>query len=190
MHIQITNLNLNYDNKIIFKNAELDIDFDRLYICGKNGTGKTSLLKCISKKQRYKGTITFFPKQKKRTIVGQHNILLEDLNVSDNVLLLNSRCKKIIFEEFFNEYPMVNKKHKIKKLSGGQKQLLNFLIAFYIKSDILLVDEPLNNLDKNKVTFIKEKLINDDRPQIIVSHFELGLEGKKIHIEDCKLKNE
>lgn len=159
--INLENINLAKQDKKIFTNFSLSIPFgEKINIFGKNGTGKTSLLKIIS-------GITS-PSSGKVLIdintiiyhdifyIGHKYGLKNELSVSDNlrcILKFNQKVESInhILEEL-NYYDMQDKLHnKVKYLSHGQKKIISLVQLPLLKNKIWLLDEPFTGLDQNIV---------------------------------------
>lgn len=164
--INLEDINLTKQDKRIFTNFSLSIPFgEKINIFGKNGAGKTSLLKIIS-------GITS-PSSGKVLIdinmtinhdifyIGHKYGLKNELSVSDNlrcILKFNQKAEAInhILEEL-NYYDMQDKLHnKVKYLSHGQKKIISLVQLPLLRNKIWLLDEPFTGLDQN----IVDKLIN------------------------------
>ena len=137
--MKIENLNVQYGNKVIFSNFNLEISEGEVTcILGSSGVGKTTLIDHIaSKAQR---------ENKRVAVVFQEPRLFEHLTVLENLKLIGYNEKeiadvleKIGLEKNVHAYP--------NKLSGGEKQRVNFARAFLSDCDILLLDEPFFSLD-------------------------------------------
>lgn len=187
MKLRFTNFELSHSNKQLIEQLNLELDFQKLYIKGKNGVGKTSLLNAISGTFKYKGKLVFSPSVKKIIHINQEVRLIPEHSIRDNILILCRKEYKQVETMYLNEYQMLTPKTKVNVLSGGQKQLLNFLIAYYNTADLLLIDEPLNNLDNSKVKLVKRLIKEDDRPQIITSHVDIEMEAKVIVIKEKEI---
>ncbi|WOO91905.1 ABC transporter ATP-binding protein [Mollicutes bacterium LVI A0078] len=69
----------------------------------------------------------------------------------------------------------------MKTLSGGQKQLVYLLISLSTNYELYLIDEPFNNLDKDRVEYIKA-LIMSKNNVLIIDHLNL-FDFKPVYIE-------
>ncbi len=151
---KVKNLKLNR----LINNQVIELEIGHYYLQAPNGSGKSTILKAIYQ-QNFADC----------TLISQDILLLEHLSIKDNSQLLCSNVQQVL-NKFQCEYPGIQLQKVVGLLSGGQKQLLNILIAFYQPSSILLVDEPFNNLDQDKVEVVKVLLESDTRMQILVSH--------------------
>ncbi|MFV0247027.1 MAG: ATP-binding cassette domain-containing protein [Mycoplasmatales bacterium] len=187
LNLVLDNYNLVVKDIILLENTNFNIKFNKLILGGRNGTGKSTFLKYIHAGQ----VMLLNSKDKKATtsFSAQHNVLIEEYTV-----LSNAKVFRVDLKEFksllniFNKNIDINK--KISDLSGGQKQLVNILLALSLKRDVYLLDEPLNNLDHNVKDKFKEYLQKTNKNIIIVSHELIELDNyQKIKIEKRGLIN-
>lgn len=179
--INVKNLNFAYTNDLLIKN----LDFHALYgqkICvvGKNGKGKTTLLKIIN------GLIKNFDSDEfnlhSNTICGyfeQSNVvnLNHELSVLDEVLYSSKEidiqtardiCGIMMFEGD-------NALKKISVLSGGEKCRVLLAKIIAQKCNFLLLDEPTNHLDMDSCNSFLEAVKNFNGTVILVTHNEYFL---------------
>ena len=137
--MKIENFNVQYGNRVIFSNFDLEISEGEVTcILGNSGVGKTTLINHIAfNAQR---------ENKKVAVAFQEPRLFEHLTVLENLKLIGYNEKeicavleKIGLEKNVHSYP--------NKLSGGEKQRVNFARAFLNDCDVLLLDEPFFSLD-------------------------------------------
>ena len=191
--IKISNLTFGYDGSIknVFENVTFNIDTDwKLGLIGRNGKGKTTFLKLLQGKYKYKGTITknaevdYFPfeiSNKDRMaieIVNEIAPQVEDWEIMKELNLLNTETE-ILYRNF-------------NTLSGGEKVKI-LLISLFLKGEnFLLIDEPTNHLDietkNNIVNYFKKKkgfiLVSHDRNLLdkVVDHI-ISINNTNIEIE-------
>ena len=146
--ISVNNLSFRYDGSFtdVFENVSFNIDTDwKLGLIGRNGKGKTTLLKLLMGQYKYSGTISknvefdYFPfevKNKERMAIEIVNEIapnVEDWQVIKELNLLNTDAE-ILYRNF-------------NLLSGGE-QVKILLISLFLKgNNFLLIDEPTNHLD-------------------------------------------
>lgn len=169
-NIQFQNLSATVGKKNIFKNINFALNCgDWLAICGINGSGKTSLINCFFKNIDYTGKILIDGNDiniykpnilaQKIAIFSQINNYYYNFNVYDIVSL-----GRYPYKTFFtyhiaeNDIKAIDKalnitglkklKHKlISQLSGGELQRVFLAKVFAQEPDVLILDEPTNNLD-------------------------------------------
>ncbi len=182
--IELKNIYYSYDDNALLEDFSLSINNDKLTcLLGSSGSGKTTILRLIAGLEKPKrGEISINGKTVSRNgeiIIPSHKrnlgFIFQDLalwphfTVFKNISFgLEGRKEKNIKEtvtemlKFFNLQEQVNKfPHQ---LSGGQKQLVAIARSLALKPKILLMDEPLANLDVklkrsilNYVKMLKEK---------------------------------
>lgn len=169
----INNLNKNFDSKNIFENANLQIHYgEKIALIGKNGTGKSTLLKIIMNEDcEYTGEI----KIGQSVNIGYipQKIKFED----DNQTILN------FFEQFDNrnetEIRTSLAKYmfrgndvfkKVSSLSGGEK--VRLILAKLLKQNInfLILDEPTNHIDIETRELLEEAIKEYSGTVLFVSH--------------------
>jgi elongation factor 3 len=164
---------LAYGAKILLNTATLRLKRGHRYgLCGKNGTGKSTLMRAITN-----GQVEGFPSPDEvRTFYVEHDI--DGTEEETSVLQFILSDKRILADEtevidtlasvgFTDE----RQKQAIGALSGGWKMKLALARAMLFKADILLLDEPTNHLDVVNVAWLENYLVSLTHcTSIIVSH--------------------
>jgi elongation factor 3 len=153
---------LAYGAKILLNTATLRLKRGHRYgLCGKNGTGKSTLMRAITN-----GQVEGFPSPDEvRTFYVEHDI--DGSEEDTSVLQFILTDKRILGDEaevvetltsvgFTNE----RQAQSIGSLSGGWKMKLALARAMLFKADILLLDEPTNHLDVINVAWLENYLTN------------------------------
>ncbi len=196
--LNIKNLSFKFDDKIIFDNISFSIETgDFACIVGKNGCGKSTLLKLILNLIKNPSSsieintkyVSYIPqsinlnKDFPITIKEFLKFNCKELEVSFSYAL--SLCEK------YNIYKCMNS--LIGKLSGGELQKLMLVRALLKKTDLLIVDEPTNNLDEESKKIIYENLKELNKENItilVVEHnkdFSMNYANKIFSIEEGKM---
>ena len=138
-------------------------------LVGKNGVGKSTLMKIVSGEQDLdNGTVWNLPSLK----VSYFNQKFTKLNVKkvadsfENLVNENNKHYIDIFCENLN----LDKNLSINSLSGGQKRKVHLIKALLIDFDILLLDEPTNHLDLECIQWLEKFLKDINKTIICVSH--------------------
>ncbi|MCK2003754.1 ABC transporter ATP-binding protein [Peribacillus frigoritolerans] len=166
MTIKIRNLNKRIKNNILFENLNFDLIPGEIYgIIGKNGTGKTTLLKLLSGlvPDDRKQTIDLFPDQYSPIgihlenpkiypyLSGKQNIRLFTSDLLEPYYDADLLIKKFQLEKFIDK--------KVKTYSLGTKQKISLIIAILMSGKLLLLDEPTNGLDEESIKTFKSILL-------------------------------
>lgn len=184
MKLILSNAKLRNGRKVIFRDKTMEVSFNKLQIQGENGSGKTTLLNRIYHKRdgiSVDGSSVNY--------INQKLVLLMNMSIKDNVELLAPDNSSDIIIEFLSIFQDIEITTIVKKLSGGQKQMLNFLIGFSQPKDLYIIDEPFNNVDNEKREIIREKLIMTKSNLIVVAHgYSFDFCETKLKLEEGELE--
>jgi len=164
--ITINNLSKKFDQKEVLKNLNLEVKAEEMVaLLGPSGCGKTTTLKLISGLLAAdEGDIKFdgssvidLPTEKRGAVlVFQENLLFPHLNIEENIgfgLKMAGVEKEIRKERVKELLELVNlsgyQKRLPSELSGGQQQRIALARALAVNPKVLLLDEPISNLDAN-----------------------------------------
>ncbi|MGE5393753.1 MAG: ABC-F family ATP-binding cassette domain-containing protein [Candidatus Saccharibacteria bacterium] len=198
----VEELSKSYDDHLVFKNASLTIARgEKVAFVGKNGEGKSTLVKSIMSEIDYEGKMTLGH----NTMIGyfaqnQASLLDEELTVFqtiDDVAVGDIRTKiKDLLGAFMFSGDNINK--KVKVLSGGERTRLAMVKLLLEPVNLLILDEPTNHLDMRTKDILKSALKDFDGTLIVVSHdrdfldglvtkvYEFGNKQVKEHLYDIK----
>lgn len=196
----VTDLTKKYGSHTVFKNASLTIARgDKVAFVGKNGEGKSTLIKAIMGEIEYEGKLQLGH----NCMVGyfaqnQASLLDEDLTVFetiDQIAQGDVRAKiKDLLGAFMFGGDAIDK--KVKVLSGGERTRLAMLRLLLQPVNLLILDEPTNHLDIKTKDILKDALKAFDGTLILVSHdrdfldglatkvYEFGQQRVREHFED------
>ena len=166
----LRDVEIKFGKKIIFQDLNLNLHKgDMIALVGKNGVGKTTLMKTIYGDQDLDaGELWNYPNLK----VGYFNQKFEKLNnktIEENFSdLLNEQNKH--FVDIFCNKLNLDKLANVEDLSGGQKRKVYLIRSLLKDSDVLLLDEPTNHLDLETIEWLEEYLLNQKVAMVIVSH--------------------
>ncbi|MDP3398722.1 MAG: ABC-F family ATP-binding cassette domain-containing protein [Bacteroidales bacterium] len=170
-----------YDNKTIFSNASLTIDRgDKVAFVGRNGEGKSTLVKCIMREIEHDGKLTLGHNvQIGYFAQNQASLLDENLTVFqtiDDIAVGDIRSKiRDLLGAFMFGRDDVDK--KVKVLSGGERTRLAMIKLLLEPVNLLILDEPTNHLDIRTKEILKQALLAFDGTLIVVSHDRDFLDG-------------
>ncbi|GAA6003249.1 hypothetical protein JCM10207_001825 [Rhodosporidiobolus poonsookiae] len=164
---------LAYGAKILLNTATLRLKRGHRYgLCGRNGTGKSTLMRAIDN-----GQVEGFPsKDVVRTFMVEHDVDGDETEnsiisfvVNDKrILKTEKECREVLDQVGFTPE---RQEAAIGSLSGGWKMKLALARAILFEADILLLDEPTNHLDVLNVAWLENYLCSlKTCTSIIVSH--------------------
>ena len=176
------NVGKTYGDHVVFKNANLTIERgDKVAFVGKNGEGKSTLVKCIMGEIEHEGTLTIGHNvQIGYFAQNQASLLDENLTVFqtiDDVAKGEIRNKiRDLLGAFMFGGPEESMK-KVKVLSGGERTRLAMIKLLLEPVNLLILDEPTNHLDMKTKDILKQALMDFDGTLILVSHDRDFLDG-------------
>jgi ATP-binding cassette, subfamily F, member 3 len=198
--VTVEGLTKRYGDHVVFKDASLTINRgEKVAFVGKNGEGKSTLVKAIMSEIDYEGKLQLGH----NCLIGyfaqnQASLLDEDLTVFQTIDYIaegDIRTKiKDILGAFMFSGDTIEK--KVKFLSGGEKTRLAMIKLLLQPVNLLILDEPTNHLDIKTKDILKDALRAFDGTLILVSHdrdfldglankvFEFGNKRIKEHFED------
>jgi ATP-binding cassette, subfamily F, member 3 len=153
---------------------------EKVAFVGKNGEGKTTLVKCIMEEIQYSGILKLGHNVKIGYFAqNQASLLDENLTVFqtiDNVAVGDIRTKiRDILGAFMFGGDASDK--KVKVLSGGERSRLAMIRLLLEPMNLLILDEPTNHLDMRSKDVLKEAINAFDGTVIVVSHDREFLDG-------------
>ena len=157
-----------YGNHTVFRNATLTIERgDKVAFVGRNGEGKSTLVKCIMNEIPYDGTLTL-----------GHNVQIgyfaqNQASLLDENLTVFQTIDEVAKGEIRNKIRDL----LVKVLSGGERTRLAMIKLLLEPVNLLILDEPTNHLDMKTKDILKQALMDFDGTLIVVSHDRDFLDG-------------
>lgn len=194
------NINKSYDEKLIFNDVNFTIERgEKVAFVGRNGEGKSTLVKCIMGETKFGGNLQLGHNVKIGYFAqNQASLLDEELTVFqtiDDIAVGDIRTKiRDILGAFMFGREDIDK--KVKVLSGGERTRLAMIKLLLEPVNLLILDEPTNHLDLKTKDILKQALIDFDGTLIVVSHdrdflndlvkkvYEFGNRKVTEHLED------
>ena len=202
MSIQVKNLTFSYDESPLVENLSFIVEANQIgLISGESGIGKSTLFNVIAGLIfPQKGTITlkdvifnegdFSLNTEKREIgyVFQDFALFPHINAQKNIEYALKTENNELCNELISKLDLLELLDKMPhELSGGQQQRVAILRAILMKPNILLLDEPFSNLDKNNIFAVQEIIKNVIElfqiPCLLISHDMRSNENFEINRE-------
>jgi ATP-binding cassette subfamily F protein 3 len=200
--VVVNELTKTYGNHTVFEKASLSIERgEKVAFVGKNGEGKSTMIKAIMKEIDFTGSLEIGHKvQIGYFAQNQAALLDESLSVFDTIDEIavgdiRTKIRDILGAFMFGGDSSAK---KVKVLSGGERTRLAMIKLLLEPVNVLILDEPTNHLDMKTKDIIKDALRNFDGTLILVSHdrdfldglatkvFEFGNKRVKEHFEDVK----
>lgn len=170
-----------YGDHTVFSNVDLTIKRgDKVAFVGKNGEGKSTLVKCIMNEIPYDGNlkighnvkIGYFAQNQASLLDGEITVF----DTIDQVAVGDIRTKiRDILGAFMFGGEASDK--KVKVLSGGEKTRLAMIRLLLGPVNLLILDEPTNHLDMKTKDVLKQAIADFDGTVIVVSHDRDFLDG-------------
>ena len=176
--IEIDNISKAYGDKVLFTDfTYMFRRIDRIGIIGKNGSGKSTLLKTILGQVKpdsgniiigQTAKIGYFSQDSgelnpNQTVIESAKDIAEYVQTKDGTVSASKMLERFLFEGAM-QYT------KIEKLSGGERRRLALLHTLISAPNILILDEPTNDLDITTLSILEDYLDGFDGVVITVSH--------------------
>lgn len=163
-----------YCEKRIFSDANFIITKgERIGFVGRNGEGKSTMMKMIAKKVQHEGTVQlghsvmmgYFEQDQEEKLDGDKTVFqtIDDLAVGD----IRKRVRNLLGAFLFSGEDIDK---KVKVLSGGERGRLALCKLLLEPYNLLLLDEPTNHLDIRSKEILKQALLDYEGTIVMVSH--------------------
>ena len=191
-----------YGEHTVFSNASFTIERgQKVAFVGKNGEGKSTMVRCIMNEITHDGTLTLGH----NVMIGyfaqnQASLLDENLTVFQTIDDIAKGDVRTKIKDMLGAFMFGGEESmkKVKVLSGGERTRLALLKLLLEPVNLLILDEPTNHLDVRSKDVLKEALQKFDGTLIVVSHdrdfldglveniYEFGNKKVTLHLEGIK----
>lgn len=184
--VELSHISKSYDEKVLIRDfTYIFLKNDRIGFVGANGSGKTTLMKIIDQRIRPdEGTVTigqtikigYYTQEIENTkdagiaymdpdekVIDYIKNTAEYVRTKDGLVSASNMLERFLF-------PSSQQYSPIGKLSGGEKRRLNLLRVLMEAPNVLILDEPTNDLDIRTLTILEDYLDNYEGIVITVSH--------------------
>ncbi len=177
--IEIEGIAKGYDGRVLFHDfSYIFLKNDRIGIIGPNGCGKSTLVKTIigqitpdegqvsigqTVKIGYFGQENEPPKDESERVIDYVKDIAEYIRTEDGLTSASAMCEQFLFDSNMQYTP-------ISKLSGGEKRRLYLLRVLMGAPNVLILDEPTNDLDIQTLRVLEDYLDRFAGIIIVVSH--------------------
>ena len=170
-----------YGDHVVFRNASLMVERgDKVAFVGRNGEGKSTLVKCIMGQLEHEGTLTLGHNVQIGYFAQNQATLLDgEITVYDTIDSVAKGEIRLKIRDLLGAFMFGGEEgtKKAKVLSGGERTRLAILKLLLEPFNLLILDEPTNHLDLRTKDVLKQALQDFDGTLIVVSHDRDFLDG-------------
>lgn len=170
-----------YGDHVVFHDVTLTINRgEKVAFVGKNGEGKSTLVKCIMDEIPYEGKLVIGHNvQIGYFAQNQAQLLDENLTVFDTIDSVAKGDIRLKIRDILGAFMFGGEASdkKVKVLSGGERSRLAMIKLLLEPVNLLILDEPTNHLDMRSKDVLKEAIREFDGTVIVVSHDREFLDG-------------
>jgi sulfate-transporting ATPase len=188
--IDLNGISKSYGERLLIDNLSVSIPPGSIVgIIGPNGAGKTTLLRLITGDEKPDdGNIKMgetvslaYVDQSRETLDGEKTVW-EELSGGQDFLTLGTRKMNSRADAASFNFLGADQQKKVKTLSGGERNRVHLAKMLTQGSNVILLDEPTNDLDVNTLRSLEEAVDNFGGCAIIVSHDRWFLDRVSTHI--------
>ena len=183
--VTVKDISFSYPNNPIVKNFSTVIQRgDKIGLVGPNGTGKTTFLKLLLEGLKPDSGVV---EQGTKLQVAYFDQLREELDLEISVadtladgndhVMINGEPRHVI--SYLSDFLFLPARARspVKTLSGGEKNRLLLAKLFTKTANLIIMDEPTNDLDMETLELLEERLVEYDGTLIVVSHDRVFLDN-------------
>ena len=175
--LEIKNIHIKYNRKIITDSNLVLNDYGITVIKGESGSGKTSLIRSILFKEHQ--FEHYFYNKKEITskdqidhlfsLMDQKNLFIEDLKISEHFELLKNIYHSKSIDDYFERLEVKDTFNKYPgQLSGGEKNRISFLMCLLKNTPIIILDEPTAALDSYYTEEVKNIIVKESKNHLFI----------------------
>jgi len=188
--IEVIDVSKAYGDKLLIDNLSLSIPPGSIVgVIGPNGAGKTTLLRLITAQEKSDQgqiaigeTVQLAYVDQIRDTLNNDNSVWEEITAGEEILTLGTRSiNSRAYVASFN-FHGTDQQKKVGVLSGGERNRVNLAKMLTQGANVILLDEPTNDLDVNTLRALEEAIDNFAGCAIIVSHDRWFLDRVATHI--------
>lgn len=193
--IELIDVCYEIENQCIFEQVNYQFDKGIYIVQGESGIGKTTLLNIIYGYKNPSSGIIHIQERTKMQYLFQEDMIFQNLTLLENFFMkcdaigmVEKRMEKI--QALCIQYGIKDKLNcKVCTLSGGERKRAQIAMLGLEEFDVLLLDEPIANLDPQNSNIIIQLLLEmKDKTIIIVSHQKIELADKCVNLIKIKDK--
>ena len=188
--VEFQGVTKSFDDRLLFENLSFSIPPGSIVgIIGPNGAGKTTMLRMIiGTENPDAGTIKIgqsvklaYVDQSRATLEGENSVWQEISDGADHLTLGNRKINSRAFVSSFN-FLGSDQQKKVGNLSGGERNRVHLAKVLTQGANLILLDEPTNDLDVNTLRALEEALEAFAGCAVVVSHDRWFLDRVTTHM--------
>lgn len=188
--IEAENISKSYGEKLLFENLSFKLPPGGIVgVIGPNGAGKTTLFRLIVGQEKPDSgsfkvgdTVKIAYVDQSREILDSEKTVWEMISGGDELLRLGNReINSRAYVGQFN-FTGADQQKKVGMLSGGERNRVQLALALKEHANVILLDEPTNDLDVNTMRALEEGLLNFAGCAVVISHDRWFLDRICTHI--------
>ena len=188
--IQADGVSKSYGDNVLFENLSFSLPKGGIVgVIGPNGAGKTTLFRLITGQEtpdsgtfKVGETVTLGYVDQSRDSLGANKSIFEEISGGqDTVKLGNREVNARNYVARFN-FTGSDQEKKVGALSGGERNRVHMAKMLKSESNVILLDEPTNDLDVNTLRALEDALLNFAGCAVIISHDRWFLDRIATHI--------
>ncbi len=188
--IEAENISKGYGEKLLFENLSFKLPPGGIVgVIGPNGAGKTTLFKMIVGQEkpdngtfRIGETVKLAYVDQSRDVLNPEKTVWQMISGGEEILKLGNReINSRAYVGQFN-FTGADQQKKVGMLSGGERNRVHLALALKEHANVILLDEPTNDLDVNTMRALEEGLLNFAGCAVVISHDRWFLDRICTHI--------
>jgi len=188
--VRAENLSKSYDDRLLFEKMDFDFPPGAIVgMIGPNGAGKTTLLRMIAEQEVPDGgklsvgqsVELGYVDQSRADLQADHTIWQEISGGADQIQLGERKVNSRAYVARFN-FTGSDQQKKVGTLSGGERNRVHLAKVLKSGANLIMLDEPTNDLDVNTLRALEDALLNFGGSVIVVSHDRWFLDRIASHI--------
>ena len=188
--IEATNVSKQYGDKLLFDNLDFSLPRGGIVgIIGPNGAGKTTLFKLITQQDnpdagafKVGETVALSYVDQGRDTLDNNKSVYDEISGGDEIIKMGTReFNARAYVARFN-FAGPDQQKKVGTLSGGERNRIHLAKMLRSGGNVILLDEPTNDLDVNTLRALEEALLNFAGCAVVISHDRWFLDRIATHI--------
>ncbi len=188
--IEADNITKSFENKLLFENLSFKLPPGGIIgVIGPNGAGKTTLFNIITGQIgpdsgliKTGETVKLAYVDQSRDLLEPEKTIFETISSGEETMVLGNReINARAYVARFN-FSGSDQQRKVKELSGGQRNRVHLALMLKSGANLILLDEPTNDLDVNTLRALEEAIENFGGCAVVISHDRWFLDRVATHI--------